>query len=323
MPDHSVPLRSNGDPLVTVPARGDGGAHALREASPLPVDGPASDSGQGLLTSTRVLVTAPRHRIEKRTPFLFVIEGIWSWAILAGLLASRSPELTVQEALSRPLFLQVGAAEPTVLFARGAVVPAEHSEPVTLRKRWDPNPARKLLYGWVEGLPAWQQRPQGETGRLRRGVGVAAAGWMYFVQPSAQVRVDASAAGIVVSTACQDVGNGTRTLLAKVVGDVLGVAPAGLRIEIGDSRLVPGPTAGGSRTTASIVPAARMAAELLREELVARVVAERGVAGVAGPGGVRHPGGLVPWAEVLAAVKEPITARISSWRRPCASSLPG
>ena len=85
MPDHSVPLRSNGDPLVTVPARGDGGAHALREASPLPVDGPASDSGQGLLTSTRVLVTAPRHRIEKRTPFLFVIEGIWSWAILAGL----------------------------------------------------------------------------------------------------------------------------------------------------------------------------------------------------------------------------------------------
>ena len=52
-------------------------------------------------------------------------------AILAGLLASRSPEVTVQEALSRPLFLQVGAAEPTVLFARGAVVPAEHSEPVT------------------------------------------------------------------------------------------------------------------------------------------------------------------------------------------------
>ena len=181
------------------------------------------------------------------------------------------------------------------------------TDPVTLRKRWDPNPARKLLYGWVEGLPAWQQRPQGETGRFRRGVGVAAAGWMYFVQPSAQVRVDASAAGIVVSTACQDVGNGTRTLLAKVVGDVLGVAPAGLRIEIGDSRLVPGPTAGGSRTTASIVPAARMAAELLRDELVARVVAERGVAGVAGPGGVRHPGGLVPWAEVLAAVKEPIT----------------
>lgn len=181
------------------------------------------------------------------------------------------------------------------------------TDPVTLRRRWDPNPARKLLYGWVEGLKVWQQRPQGETGRFRRGVGVAAAGWMYFVQPSAQVRVDASATGIVVSTACQDVGNGTRTLLAKVVGDVLGVAPASLRIEIGDSRFVPGPMAGGSRTTASIVPAARMAAELLRDELVARVVAERGIAGVAGPGGVRHPGGLVPWAEVLAAVKEPIT----------------
>ena len=182
------------------------------------------------------------------------------------------------------------------------------TDPVTLRKRWDPNPARKLLYGWVEGLAAWQQRPQRETGRYRRGVGVAAAGWMYFVQPSAQVRVDADRTGIVVSVACQDVGNGTRTVLAKVVGEVLGVAPASLRIEIGDSNFVPGPMAGGSRTTASVVPAARMAAELLRDRLVERAVEERKLsAAVAGHGGVKHPGGLVPWAEVLATVNEPIT----------------
>lgn len=181
------------------------------------------------------------------------------------------------------------------------------TDPVTLRKRWDPNPARKLLYGWVEGLKAWQERPRGETGRFRRGVGVASAGWMYFVQPSAQVRVDADRTGIVVSTACQDVGNGTRTVLAKVVAEVLGVAPASLRIEIGDSRFVPGPMAGGSRTTASVVPAARMAAELLRDELVARAVEQRKVVGVAGLGGVKHPGGLLPWAEILATVTEPIT----------------
>lgn len=180
-------------------------------------------------------------------------------------------------------------------------------DPVTLRKRWDPNPARKLLYGWLEQLPAWQQRPQGESGRFRRGVGVAAAGWMYFVQPSSQVRVDAGPAGIVVSSACQDVGNGTRSLLAKVVAEVLGVAPASLRIEIGDSRYVPGPMAGGSRTTASIVPAARMAAEQLRDELVARAASERKIVGVAALGGVKHPGGLLPWAELLATTPTPIT----------------
>jgi molecular chaperone DnaK len=68
-------------------------------------------------------------------------------AILAGLLASRSPEVTVQEALSRPLFLQVGAAEPTVLFARGAVVPAEHSEPVTTPGDGRPGAVCRVLEG--------------------------------------------------------------------------------------------------------------------------------------------------------------------------------
>ena len=89
MPDHAVPLRTNGDPLVSSPAPGEGGAHALREQRPTVLDhyagGEVPDTGDALLTSNRVLVTAPRHRIEKRTPFLFVIEGIWSWAILAGL----------------------------------------------------------------------------------------------------------------------------------------------------------------------------------------------------------------------------------------------
>ncbi|MDV8000609.1 PH domain-containing protein [Rhodococcus sp. IEGM 1408] len=85
MPEPAVPLRSNGDTLVSAPAPGAGGAHALREPDPSATAGVVSDSGEGLLTTNRVLVTAPRHRIEKRTPFLWVIEGIWSWAILAGL----------------------------------------------------------------------------------------------------------------------------------------------------------------------------------------------------------------------------------------------
>lgn len=88
MPDHAVPSRTNGDPLVSGPADGEGGAHALRVPRTAYVDEVGDefpDAGDELLTSNRVLVTAPRHRIEKRTPFLFVIEGIWSWAILAGL----------------------------------------------------------------------------------------------------------------------------------------------------------------------------------------------------------------------------------------------
>jgi xanthine dehydrogenase YagR molybdenum-binding subunit len=134
------------------------------------------------------------------------------------------------------------------------------TDPVTLRKRWDPNPARKLLYDWVgrgaagvAGAAAAAARP----GRFRRGVGVAVAGWMYFVQPSARCRSTRAARGFVVSTACQDIGNGTRTVLARWWRRCWGSRRRASRSRIGDSRFVPGPMSGWQPTTASVVPAAR------------------------------------------------------------------
>jgi len=177
------------------------------------------------------------------------------------------------------------------------------ADPIALRRRWDPNPARRLLYDWVEGLPAWKDRakPQHDRGRLRRGVGVAVAGWMYFAQPSSRVQVDVGPQGFVVSTACQDIGNGTRTVLARTVGERLGVAPANVEVRIGDSKLVRGPVSGGSRTTASIVPAAIDAAEQARKYLIEQAASVLGVRGTPGHGGIKHAGGLLPWAQVLAA----------------------
>jgi molecular chaperone DnaK len=68
-------------------------------------------------------------------------------ALLGGLLATRSPERSVHEALSRPLWLQVGGAEPTPLFPRRAAVPAEHSEPVTTPGDGRPGPVCRVLEG--------------------------------------------------------------------------------------------------------------------------------------------------------------------------------
>jgi molecular chaperone DnaK len=68
-------------------------------------------------------------------------------AIFAGLLASRSPELVVHEALGRPLWLQVGGAEPRPLFPARAAVPAEHSEPVTTPGDGRPGPVCRVLEG--------------------------------------------------------------------------------------------------------------------------------------------------------------------------------
>lgn len=68
-------------------------------------------------------------------------------AIFAGLLASRSPELVVHEALGRPLWLQVGAGEATPLFPRRAAVPAEHSEPMTTPGDGRAGPECRVLEG--------------------------------------------------------------------------------------------------------------------------------------------------------------------------------
>lgn len=176
-------------------------------------------------------------------------------------------------------------------------------DPVELRKRWDPNPARNALYGWVQALPEWRDRPahKADRGRYRRGIGLASAVWFSFTEPRSRLQIDAGPAGIVASTASQDMGNGTRTVIAQVIAQSLGVPMRDIDVRVGDSHYVPGPFSGGSRTTSSLVPSATHAAEQLKEELVDLARKHFRLSGaVAAEGGVAHASGKVPWSEVLA-----------------------
>lgn len=40
---------------------------------------------KSLLTSTEIVVTRPRHRVEKRARIVWTLESMWTWAILFGL----------------------------------------------------------------------------------------------------------------------------------------------------------------------------------------------------------------------------------------------
>ena len=142
-------------------------------------------------------------------------------------------------------------------------------DPIALRRRVDPEPLREPLYRWIETLPAWRDRASHDTKKdhIRRGVGLAAATWPYFVQPNSTVEVSAGPGGVVVSSACQDIGTGSRTVLARAVAEVLGIDPKDVDVRLGDSRLAYGPVSNGSRTTASIRPAAREAAVKVRDAL--------------------------------------------------------
>ncbi|HEV2373073.1 MAG TPA: molybdopterin-dependent oxidoreductase [Streptosporangiaceae bacterium] len=165
-------------------------------------------------------------------------------------------------------------------------------DPIALRQQWDGNRRRQGLYEWAAGLEVWRDRPAtgSQSGRFRRGVGIAAANWMYFVDPDCEVVVSVEDGRLVATTASQDMGTGSRTVVARAVAEVFEVAPGEVEVRLGRSaKATPhGPMSGGSRTTVSLWPAAREAAAKLRAEVGGPVTpAHNGASASARRGGDR------------------------------------
>ena len=183
-------------------------------------------------------------------------------------------------------------------------------DPIALRRRWDPHPSRQKLYDWADALPEWQARTAAgaDTGRYKRGIGAAIGTWFIFLSPKVEVKIDASADGLVASSACQDMGNGSKSVVSHVIGEVLGVPHRDVDVRFGDSQSVYGPMSGGSRTTPSIAPAAVVAAEALKDELLdiaRRDLRLKDVQAV--PGGLTHRDGRLSWHELLSFTGEPVS----------------
>ena len=194
---------------------------------------------------------------------------------------------------------------------------------VAVRRANDPDPGTSALLDWVESIPAWTDRRQSPRGdRILRGVGLATGVWTAFVHSDTSVTVSAGPDGLVVSCACQDMGNGTRTVLARAVGDVFGVEPAAVDVRLGDSRLVRATMSSGSRTTASVAPAAESAAREVRDR-VGRAAALR--LGMDRPtidrAGVGDGTSVEPWPTILAGA-DPVEVTMKRPRDPGGHVLP-
>ena len=81
-------------------------------------------------------------------------------------------------------------------------------DPIALRKRWDTDPNRRRLYDWASGLDVWRNRKNAaaQTGRYRRGVGVASGYWLYLWQPGSSVEFAVKGGRLIASTSTQDIG---------------------------------------------------------------------------------------------------------------------
>lgn len=178
-------------------------------------------------------------------------------------------------------------------------------DPLSARQRWDKHALRQKLYEQVKQLPVWQKygAAGSDKGRFRRGVGIAAANWLYLYHAATNVEVSCSAAGFVVRTASQDMGNGTRTVLASAVAEIFGLRPNEIEVKIGDSRAPRGPLSGGSRTTNSVYAPAQQAALAVREQIAKAARTRFGWReATAETKGLTLGDKVIPWTEVLPSV---------------------
>jgi xanthine dehydrogenase YagR molybdenum-binding subunit len=148
-------------------------------------------------------------------------------------------------------------------------------DPLELRLKnyADTDPARGVPYtskGLREAYETgaersgWWQRHDSprQQGPWRRGWGMASQIWGGGGGPPANAIVKLLPDGTVeVLVGVQEIGTGTRTVLAQIAAEEMGLALEAVRIVLGDTLATPyGPTSAGSQTLASAGPAVRAAA---------------------------------------------------------------
>src|SRR6202171_2039015 len=121
-------------------------------------------------------------------------------------------------------------------------------------------------FGWSKRNP--------RVGSMKRdgltlGWGMAACSWIadrFAFIANVEIRDDGTAR---VSSATQDIGTGTYTILALLASERLGLPIDKIEVVLGDTQLPPGPISGGSTVTASAVPAVMEAAGKAIDALLA------------------------------------------------------
>ncbi len=157
-------------------------------------------------------------------------------------------------------------------------------DPIELRRRnhtgvdqqqgkpWSSPDSLPLIYDRISALAGWDGRhATGGQGALRTGWGFAASDWLVGkANPPGYASVELRDDGSVeVVTTVQDIGTGTRTVLAQVAAEELQVPVDEVRVTLGDTAAgPPSPTSSGSATTPTMAPAVRAAAADARRQLV-------------------------------------------------------
>jgi xanthine dehydrogenase YagR molybdenum-binding subunit len=167
-------------------------------------------------------------------------------------------------------------------------------------------------FGWSKRHPTGDPAP----GSIKTGMGVAIGTWSGGGRGPAPAHCEIAADGsIIMRVGTQDIGTGTRTLVAMVTADALGLQMSQVTPEIGDTQYGVSPGSGGSTTAASTSPGVRIAALKALEALKEKVAPALGVSAdalVAAGGRIQvkdTPSKSLSWADACKRIgPQPITA---------------
>ncbi len=128
-----------------------------------------------------------------------------------------------------------------------------------------PFSSKNLLECYKRADPHWARREEVRArseGPVRHGTGLASQIWYGGGGPPSYAWVRVGSDGhVAVITAMQDIGTGTRTAMAQIAAEELGLPLERVRCELGDSARGPyASISAGSSTTPSMGPAVRAAA---------------------------------------------------------------
>jgi xanthine dehydrogenase YagR molybdenum-binding subunit len=134
-------------------------------------------------------------------------------------------------------------------------------------------PEAAKLFGWEKRHPTGDPT----AGPLKTGFGCSVHQWGGGGRGS-QAHIEiASDGSVVMKCGTQDLGTGTRTLVAVVTAETLGLPVNMVKPEIGDTLYPFSGGSGGSTTAASVSPALRVTAGQARDMLFAKVAPQLGV----------------------------------------------
>jgi xanthine dehydrogenase YagR molybdenum-binding subunit len=119
-------------------------------------------------------------------------------------------------------------------------------------------------FGWAKRNPQPRSMREGNT---LIGWGMASGIWEALQAPAAAKAVLTADGKLTVSSATEDIGTGTYTIMTQIAAESLGLPMANVTFQLGDSSLPEAPVEGGSLTAASVGSAVQAVCRKVREKL--------------------------------------------------------